>query len=204
MISNRVKILGARYSTFVALFVLLLLFGLWNSRFTTVSNYEIILLNIAELGLIVIPLAFLVMSGSVDLSVGSVASAGAVICALTMEHTHSVLLGIGAGLLFGIVAGAINGLLVAVLDLNPIVITLGFLGAWGGLALYLTQGATVANFPSGSPGSAASRSARCRFSSFCSRWPSPSAGSCSRSVPSDDRFWRSAGTGARHTSWVSA
>lgn len=148
-IGHHAKIVGARYSTFMALLVICGVFTALSPRFLTTSNLQIILLNVAELGVVAIPMALLVMSGSLDLSVGSVASMGAVSASMVMADTGSAVLGILVGLGFGICAGAINGLLVAVLDLNPIVITLGFLGAWGGLALYLTGGATVAGLPAG-------------------------------------------------------
>jgi len=142
-----VRIVGARYSTFGALLLLCVVFTILSPRFLTADNLLIIVRNVAELGVIVVPLALLVMSGSVDLSVGSVASVGAVVAGKVMTSTGSVTAGVLAGVAFGVMAGAVNGLLVGVLGLNPIVITLGFLGAWGGLALYLTEGATITGFP---------------------------------------------------------
>jgi len=148
-IGHYVRIIGARYSTFGALLLLCLVFTILSPRFLTGDNLQIIVLNVAELGVIAVPLALLVMSGSVDLSVGSIASVGAVVAGKVMTDTGSMTAGILAGLGCGVVAGSLNGLLVSVLGLNPIVITLGFLGAWGGLALYLTEGATITGFPTG-------------------------------------------------------
>lgn len=148
-VTHRAKIVGAQYSTFVTLVVLALFFTTLSSRFATVQNLQVIILNVAELGIVAIPLALLVMSGSVDLSIGSIASVGAVTCGSVMTRTGSVPLGILAGVVFGLAAGALNGFLISVLGLNPIVITLGFLGAWGGLALYLTGGATISGLPEG-------------------------------------------------------
>jgi len=143
------RIVSARYSTFGALLLLCVVFTILSPRFLTAGNMQIIVLNVAELGIIVVPLALLVMAGSVDLSVGSIASVGAVVAGKVMTDTGSVTAGLLAGVACGLLAGALNGLLVSVLGLNPIVITLGFLGAWGGLALYLTEGATITGFPSG-------------------------------------------------------
>jgi ribose/xylose/arabinose/galactoside ABC-type transport system permease subunit len=145
--AHRLKILAAQYSTFGALLVLGVGFSTLNSRFLTFDNFRIVALNVAELGIVVVPVALLVMSGSVDLSIGSVASVSAVTSGKVMADTGSLMLGLLAGLGVGFTAGMLNGLLVAVLGLNPIVITIGFLGAWGGLALYITGGATVAGLP---------------------------------------------------------
>lgn len=146
-ITPRLKIILAQYSPYAALLAAVAVFSVLSPRFATLSNSEVILLNIAEMGILVIPMALLIMSGTVDLSVGSIASLGAVISAWTMTSTGLVWAGILAGVLFGSLAGAINGLLVSVLGLNPIVITLGFLSVWGGLALYLTGGTTIAGLP---------------------------------------------------------
>lgn len=144
---NRVKIFVAQNGTFLALIVLIVYFGAMNPRFLSVANGQTILLQIAELGLIALPLAFLVMAGTLDLSVGAVASLSAVAAATVMLQTQSTVLGFLAAIGVGAGAGALNGLLVAYLGLNPLVITLGFLSVWGGLALYATDGATLVGFP---------------------------------------------------------
>ncbi len=133
----------AKNGIFAALVLLVALFAILNRNFFTFGNAENILLQSAELAIVVIPLAFLLMAGSVDLSIGSVASASAVSSAMVMSQTGSTLLGIAVGLLLGLVAGALNGLLVAYGGLNPIVVTLGFLSMWGGFAQLLTGGKTV-------------------------------------------------------------
>lgn len=133
----------AKNGIFAALVLLIALFAILNRNFFTIGNGQNILLQSAELGLIVIPLAFLVMSGSVDLSVGSVASASAVTSALVMSSTGNTLLGLLVGVAFGAFAGAVNGFFIAYLKLNPIVVTLGFLSVWGGFAQLVTGGKTV-------------------------------------------------------------
>lgn len=133
----------AKNGIFAALILLIALFTLLNGNFFTLGNAQNILLQSSELAIVVIPLAFLLMSGSVDLSIGSVASASAVSSALVMSQTGNTLLGIGVGLFLGLVAGALNGLLVAYGGLNPIVVTLGFLSVWGGFAQLITGGKTV-------------------------------------------------------------
>lgn len=140
---SSVSLFIAKNGIFAALILLIALFALLNGKFLSIGNAENILLQSAELGIIVIPLAFLLMSGSVDLSVGSIASAAAVTSALVMSATQNTVVGIAVGLFLGMLAGAINGFLVAFLKLNPIVVTLGFLSIWGGFAQLITGGKTV-------------------------------------------------------------
>lgn len=133
----------AKNGIFIALLALIAFFSIMNPNFLSVKNGTNILLQVAELGLIAIPLSLLLITGVVDLSVGSIASMSAVISGMTMSATGSMAVGLLAGVVFGALAGAINGYLVAYLRLNPIVITLGFLSVWGGAAMLLSGGRTV-------------------------------------------------------------
>ncbi|MBV1780084.1 ABC transporter permease [Paeniglutamicibacter sp. ABSL32-1] len=141
--SVNLKSFLAKNGIFFALVLLVVFFTILNPRFMSTGNALNVLLQVAELGIVVLPLALLMISGSVDLSVGSIASASAVNSALVMSATGSTTLGIIAGLVFGVAAGALNGFLVAYLGLNPIVVTLGFLSVWGGYAMMVTGGRTV-------------------------------------------------------------
>lgn len=141
----------AKNGVFIALILLIIFFTTVNPNFLSLNNGLNILQQVAELGLIAIPLAMLLIAGVVDLSIGSIASVAAVTAGLVMSQTGSLVLGLAAGLGVGIVAGAINGVLVAYFGFNPIVITLGFLSVWGGLAMLLTDGRTIprADLPEG-------------------------------------------------------
>jgi ribose/xylose/arabinose/galactoside ABC-type transport system permease subunit len=145
--TERAKILLAQNGIFVALLLLIVFFSTLNPRFFSFSNGETVLLQIVELGIIALPIAFIVMTGSVDLSVGSIASLTAVISGMVMNETGSPVVGIVAGLAVGLLTGAINGFLVAYFGLSSMVVTLGALSVWGGLALVITNGATVTGLP---------------------------------------------------------
>jgi ribose/xylose/arabinose/galactoside ABC-type transport system permease subunit len=137
----------ARNGTLVGCIILILFFYYWNQNFLSMGNVRNVAEALAPLGVVAIPLALLVIAGAVDLSVGSVASLSGVAGALVMIATGSPALGIACGLGIGIAAGVINGLLVSYFKFNSIVITLGALSVWGGLALHLTGGRTVAGLP---------------------------------------------------------
>lgn len=143
MNAERLKIFAAKNGIFLALIVLVAVFSILRPNFFTFANGQSILLQAAELGLIAIPAAFLIMSGTIDLSVGSVASASAITGGLAMSATGSTLLGFVAAVATGIAAGALNGFLIAYLRLNSFVVTLGALSVWGGLALLLSDGRTI-------------------------------------------------------------
>lgn len=144
---HRFKYGLARNGTFLGLILLVLFFWFENSHFLTLNNVKNIGQAVSELGVIAIPLALLVISGAVDLSVGSVASMTGILAAKVMTSTGSVWLGIATGLGFGLGAGILNGFMVSYLRLNSIVVTLGALSVWGGMALYITDGQTVTGLP---------------------------------------------------------
>lgn len=146
--SERIRLFLVRNGVLFALVALIVVFSVLNARFLSFQNVQTILLQISELGLIALPVAFIVMQGTVDMSVGSVATLAAVAGGYTMVSTGNPLIGVVVGLLVGVAAGAVNGFLVAWVRLNPFVVTLGFLSAWGGLALFLTNGRTVSGLPS--------------------------------------------------------
>jgi ribose/xylose/arabinose/galactoside ABC-type transport system permease subunit len=146
-LGRHVRYAVARNGTLLGLVILVVFFGVENSHFLTWSNAKNIGQAVSELGVIAIPLALLVITGGVDLSVGSVASMTGILAAKVMVSTGSTLAGVVSGLGFGLGAGVLNGVLVSYLNLNSIVVTLGALSVWGGMALYLTEGQTVAGLP---------------------------------------------------------
>ncbi|MGE0649299.1 MAG: ABC transporter permease [Alphaproteobacteria bacterium] len=137
----------AKNGTFIGLLILIVFFYFANENFLSLANARNIGEAVSALGVVAIPLALLVICGAVDLSVGSIASFSGIIGALVMVNTGSTILGALAGLGVGLVAGVINGILVSYMRLNSIVVTLGGLSVWGGLALYVTGGRTVAGLP---------------------------------------------------------
>lgn len=151
MRTEHLKIFFAKNGIFVALIVLLVVFSALRANFATINNAQSMLMQAAELGLIAIPLAFIIMSGAIDLSVGSIASAAAVSGGMVMSSTGSTLTGLLAAFAIGILAGGLNGFLVSYLGLNSFVVTLGGLSIWGGFALLLSGGSTIprADLPEG-------------------------------------------------------
>ncbi len=143
MNAERLKIFAAKNGIFLALIVLIAVFSILRPNFFSFANGQSILMQATELGIIAIPAAFLIMSGTIDLSVGAVASAAAITGGLAMSGTGSTLLGFVVAIGTGMAAGALNGFLVSYLRLNSFVVTLGALSVWGGFALLLSGGKTI-------------------------------------------------------------
>lgn len=105
------------------------------------------LLNIvrqtAMVGVMAVAGTFVIASGQIDLTVGSVAAMSAMIAALVLRSTGSILLALVLSLIFGIFIGCINGLLVTKLGLPSFLATLGMMQVVRGMAMKITDTAAV-------------------------------------------------------------
>ena len=139
----------AELGIFVGFVLMLLVFGLSSKYFFTVEN----LLNIAKQSSIIAVIAFgmtlVIISGGIDLSVGSVVALSAVMMATLMKTGLSPALAVVLGFGVGIVAGLLNGLFIARIRLAPFIVTLGSMSYLRGLGLVFTKGMPVYGVPAG-------------------------------------------------------
>ena len=124
----------------LTLVVAAVFFALSTDNFLTIGNMRNIAINSAILAVVVVPSALLILSGHIDLSVGSTVGLTGTITALAVTGWEwpvhwAILAGVGVG---GLV-GAVNGLLCSVLNFNPIVVTLGMLSVIRGSTLLITS-----------------------------------------------------------------
>jgi ribose/xylose/arabinose/galactoside ABC-type transport system permease subunit len=125
-----------RQGALIAL-VILIAFGAarYGSNFATGYNLSSFTGDTAKYGLVALGMTFVIMTGGIDLSVGSVAALGGVVAIKVSEH--GLLPGLLAGTAAGAAVGALNGLLITKLKLQPFIVTLATLLAIRGLALNL-------------------------------------------------------------------
>jgi ribose transport system permease protein len=127
---------------------MIVVFGLINSRFLEVGNWE----NMARQGTVLLLLAggvgVVMIGGGLDLSVGSTVSVASVVFAISAKS-----LGVVEGALLGLAAGAamgfVNGALIGGANVPPFIATLATLSAGGGLALLISGGVPIYDVPSG-------------------------------------------------------
>lgn len=127
--------------------ILMIIFGLASPYFFTVSN----LLNVAKQSSINAVIAFgmtmVIISGGIDLSVGSVVALAAVVMATLMKAEVPVPVAILAGLAIGILSGSLNGIFISRVGLAPFIVTLGSMSYLRGLALVFTKGTPIYGVP---------------------------------------------------------
>ena len=136
-----------------ALLVLLLLIGVvigsvLSPYFLSSFNLEDALpSNIMEIAIMALPMTLIIIAGEIDLSVASLLGLTSVVLGLLWQSGHPLWLAIGVALLVGLVAGSLNGLLVTRLALPSLVVTIGTLALYRGLAYVVLGDQAVSNFP---------------------------------------------------------
>ena len=126
------------YGFYVLLAGLVILFTVISNSFLTISNWTQISIAACFLLAAAAGLTLVLVTGNIDLSVGSIAYLAAATVYLTADQP--VVISIIAGLSVGLLAGLINGFLVAYLKMNSLLTTLGLLIAYRGISLVLTEG----------------------------------------------------------------
>jgi ribose transport system permease protein len=142
------KLLAAREITLFALILLLVLaMSVVSPYFLTVANFRAMTVGLVPTGVIVVGMAFLLVSGGFDLSVGAVLALASTVCALLMMAGLPIFVSVVLTLLLGSIVGLINGLLIAGLAINPLVATLGTMSVARGFALVFTEGFSLSALP---------------------------------------------------------
>ncbi|CAA9481035.1 MAG: Predicted L-rhamnose ABC transporter, transmembrane component 1 [uncultured Rubrobacteraceae bacterium] len=129
------------------LIVLMVVMSLLSPLFFTVGN----LLNTSrffvEVGLMALGMTLIIITGGIDLSVGSNLALVSVAVGFSYAAGLPLPLAIVFGLVVGLAAGLFNGLFITLLDLHPLVVTLGTFALFQGLAYGLTNAQAVSDFP---------------------------------------------------------
>ena len=129
-----------RLLAFGALIILFIFFSIASPYFFTFSNVVGILIATAVNGLLALGVTFIIISGGIDLSIGTVMTLCSVMSAVMVKNLGMpVIVGVLVGILTGGFAGFINGILISKLKLPPFIATLGMLNVARGLSLVITD-----------------------------------------------------------------
>jgi ribose transport system permease protein len=125
---------------FAGLVILIVVFSAASPNFFTFNNIVGILLATAVNGLLALGVTFIIITGGIDLSVGTVMALAAVLVGVAITNLGlPIPVGIAAGLLTGALAGFVNGLAIAKMRIPPFIATLGMMMIAKGLALVISQ-----------------------------------------------------------------
>lgn len=129
--------------------LILLFVALWiaSPNFLTATNLSSVVRQTAVINIMALGMTIVIISGGIDLSVGSILGLAGLLGTMAMEAGSSIVVGIGIGILTGLVCGFLNGFMITQLKIAPFIVTLGTLGIYRGAALIVSNGLPVHNVP---------------------------------------------------------
>jgi ribose/xylose/arabinose/galactoside ABC-type transport system permease subunit len=121
----------------LAMLTIVVAFAISEPAFLKPDNLIGIVRQVAITGIMAVGMTFVIMTGGIDLSVGPVLALSGVIAWFSLDAGAPLLVGIAAGLSVGLVVGVLNGMIIARLELPPIIVTLAMLSMVRGSALII-------------------------------------------------------------------
>ncbi len=141
--------LNARIIGVIAALVLtFIVFTILEPQFISVDNLLEIGVQSTIIAFVALGLTFVIVSGGIDISVGSIVGLTSVICATNLAHWGTFIT-IIAAILIGSLLGAFNGAVSAIFNLQSFVVTLATLNLFRGIAFLYTQGRPIYNLDPG-------------------------------------------------------
>lgn len=131
----------------LGLLVLCVTLWLATPYFATAANLANVAEQSAITGVLAIGMTFVILTGGIDLSVGSLVALAGVITGVVLQRDMPVAVAVVAGLGTAMAAGAINGAMIAHFMLPPFIATLGMMSVARGAALLLSDGRPISGFP---------------------------------------------------------
>jgi rhamnose transport system permease protein len=146
---SRIRGLLARWEVFLLLVLIgTMICGAHVSRyFLTSSNISIALAGMAPTAVVALPMTLIIVTGEIDISVGSIVGLCSSVMAVSMEHGLPVQLAMLSGIVVGMLAGLVNGLIVVYAVLPSLVVTIGTLALFRGIAQIVLNERGVSGFP---------------------------------------------------------
>ena len=137
-----------RFLPFASLVALCLLIAVLEPRFLSAGNLASVARQTTVITVIAMGMTVVMVSGGIDLSVGSILALSGVAGAYAMISGAPIIAGIAVSIAIGACCGVLNGTAVAMLRIPPFIVTLGAMGIYRGIALLVTDGKAVVGVPS--------------------------------------------------------
>ncbi|WP_027154336.1 ABC transporter permease [Mesorhizobium sp. WSM2561] len=130
----------------IAVILACLFLSVATDSFATTKNLYNITRNITFVAIVALGMTFVIITGGIDLSVGSVLCLCSMVLAVTMHAGFGIEVGIAAAIATALIIGAFNGILIAYLGFPPFVVTLGMLSIARSLAMVASNNTVVFQF----------------------------------------------------------
>ncbi|RPF53339.1 ABC transporter permease [Aquisalibacillus elongatus] len=135
--------LWSDYSVVIAFIIIFIAASIMSSRFLDIGNLMNILMQVSIIGIIALGMTVIMLSGGIDLSVGSVLALVGVVTVTALNATGSVVLAVISALVAGPLIGLLNGLMIAKGRIAAFIATLGMMAGARSIALYIADGGSI-------------------------------------------------------------
>jgi ribose/xylose/arabinose/galactoside ABC-type transport system permease subunit len=135
--------LGNLRGLIIGIVVLIALFSYSSDYFLTSNNIIAVLDQITIIGVLSLAMTFVILSGGIDLSVGSVVAMSAVMITTFLQQGMGMVVSVLLGILLATLLGAITGAIITKFDLQPFIVTLGTMGIARGIAMVVSDASPV-------------------------------------------------------------
>ncbi|MFA5468540.1 MAG: ABC transporter permease [Sphaerochaetaceae bacterium] len=148
MDQKKVQQIISNYGILIVLIILFIFFSLTSNNFLRPMNLFNILRQVSIVGICAVGMTMVLLTGGIDLSVGSIIGVAGVGAAELMLFNVPPVLSVAIMLLVSAVIGLLNGFFINKLDVPPLITTLGMMTSLRGLAYIITGGLPVFGFTS--------------------------------------------------------
>lgn len=131
-------------SIFLIILAMSTFFSIMTTSFLTSNNWTNIVIQIAPNIIVAVVMTFVITTGGIDLSVGSILALASALTAVLLSSGVGSVITLLLVLLAGIIVGAINGIAIAKFSIPPLIATLASMIYIRGLALFITGGYSIA------------------------------------------------------------
>lgn len=140
---NNFKNMIIKYKSLVGLLILCIVISFITPRFLSVSNIKNILTQVSVNAVIAVGMSFVILTGGIDLSVGSILAISGAVAASIVKSTGNVFLAIIVALAIGSIVGLINGILVSKGRIQAFIVTLSTMIIFRGVTYVYTNGTPI-------------------------------------------------------------
>ena len=126
---------------FIILFILAIFIK--GEQFLNINNITNVLMNNSFIGIIALGMTLIIITGNIDLAVGSQLASAGLVTILVMNTYNSIWLGVISGILIGILTGYVSGFVVSKFMIPSFIVTLGTMQVYRSLSLYFFNGGGV-------------------------------------------------------------
>lgn len=130
----------------VLLIIEFILFGLLNSDFFNISNLLFSMNDFIFITIAAIPMTFVIVTGGIDVSVGSIMGLTSILIGVLWMNGISIVLAVIIALFVSCLAGGLNGIIIKMTGVEPLVVTLGTMFLYSGIALVVSGDSNAAGY----------------------------------------------------------